>query len=520
MRVRPAIGVANIGLRSYLSLNINDPGRQSFMHYPAVFTERLPPMISSTSAKSPSATVKPTVFADEKLPNGTRLVVVDVPGAKKVDFRVASLAGFGQEPQGKGGIAHLTEHLMFAGTGKRSEKEIDRQIKSWGGTVNAYTQPNELVVFGEMPNEKAKEGTAMLLDMYAHPSTDARVVERERRITEQEMRMKVGDGGVAFEVWREMVLGKNPVSDLPVTTADGWAAKSATPNDVREWRDRYLNGSNTVVFVAGDAKKMPLASIRKDAAKLEEGWQNDQRDSGMPKAAPSGRHLTMLKDSENVNVELEMAFPMHPFLGMVTNPMALNVASEILSNQLVDRIRVKKALAYAPYVRSGIDDSVLGVSASVEVHPRDVKQAVEIAARAVRRLPDSLSAELVEQTKASLMERYKGRLGSNERFVESAFDQAISGSEKISLMTERQLLNRLKKVTLAEVSMAAEILGDFNNMKMLAVGAVGEKVSADIKSGLDAAKVPSDLKVTNFNMREWLNTVQPTWAHSEENHDH
>jgi len=45
--------------------------------------------------------------------------------------------GFGDEPQGKAGIAHFLEHLMFKGTNKYPPGAFNRIIRQNGGEDNA-----------------------------------------------------------------------------------------------------------------------------------------------------------------------------------------------------------------------------------------------------------------------------------------------------------------------------------------------------------------------------------------------
>jgi predicted Zn-dependent peptidase len=463
--------------------------------------------------KAAKTTAKPTRpeatrIHDEVLPNGVRIVVVPQEGAERMDIRVASLVGQDLEPAERRGMAHVVEHLMFEGTKTRSATKIDDEINQIGGRINAYTEDGQVVVFADVANKNAAKASKLLIDMYHNPRTDPKVVERERRITEQEMRMKVGDTpGTAWEVFQDLVFGKRGDARMPLGHADGWSPPTLTANDVKEWRDRYLTGQNTVVFVTGDPKKVPLTTIRAAAAKIPTGWKADEP---RPQGPVPGRSLTMLSDPTNVNVELAMVLP----TAQRFNRAAAAVARGILNDQLFDRMRVKHPLTYGA---SATPSEANGLAVDVELLPRDVKQGTEILTRAVRRLPDSITPEKVAVVKKRLADMISDMPDDP---VEDAFGQALDRSKKIAPVPTMDILrSQLRSISTEDVIEAAKQMGDFKHAKFLAVGPVDEGTAKDIQSGLNAARIPKgDMKISTFNRDAWLAALQPTWHHDEKDH--
>src|SRR3954449_6803314 len=54
----------------------------------------------------------------KKLPNGLTLLVLERPEAPLFSFYTYVDAGGAQDPKGKGGLAHMFEHMAFKGTDK------------------------------------------------------------------------------------------------------------------------------------------------------------------------------------------------------------------------------------------------------------------------------------------------------------------------------------------------------------------------------------------------------------------
>lgn len=75
------------------------------------------------------------------LPNGLQVWVKPRPTTHVVDVRVVVKVGFRYERAEDSGISHLLEHMMFKGTAKHSEIELDRIIDATGAYSNGETWP-------------------------------------------------------------------------------------------------------------------------------------------------------------------------------------------------------------------------------------------------------------------------------------------------------------------------------------------------------------------------------------------
>ena len=77
------------------------------------------------------------------LDNGLQVAVVENDKAPVILQQVLYKTGSLYDPKGKGGIAHLLEHMMFRGTDKLPGKMFDNLTQKYGADANAYTTYDE-----------------------------------------------------------------------------------------------------------------------------------------------------------------------------------------------------------------------------------------------------------------------------------------------------------------------------------------------------------------------------------------
>lgn len=73
------------------------------------------------------------------LDNRIRVVTKEMTWSRSISLGFLMAAGPMDEPEERGGIAHLTEHLMFDGTKRRDVDEIARMMDTTGGQVGGFT---------------------------------------------------------------------------------------------------------------------------------------------------------------------------------------------------------------------------------------------------------------------------------------------------------------------------------------------------------------------------------------------
>jgi predicted Zn-dependent peptidase len=121
-----------------------------------------------------------------KLPNGMNVVLKDHDQISQVSIRLIVGYGSWSEPCGQQETAHFLEHLLFAGTSKHTETELDRLIDSWGGSWNAITYNDRTVYEIDLYSGHQKEGLEILHEILTDSQFNQENVDKSRDIIHRE----------------------------------------------------------------------------------------------------------------------------------------------------------------------------------------------------------------------------------------------------------------------------------------------------------------------------------------------
>ena len=148
------------------------------------------------------------------LPNGIRVITERMPHVRSVAVGVWVETGSRHELEGRGGISHLIEHLVFKGTASRSAEAIAREMDSVGGQMDAFTTKEHTCFYVQVLDEHLPLAVDLLTDILLHPLFDAEELEREKSVVLQEIKMvedtpdDVIHDLFAEQIWSGHPLGK------------------------------------------------------------------------------------------------------------------------------------------------------------------------------------------------------------------------------------------------------------------------------------------------------------------------
>ncbi|HYS16148.1 MAG TPA: pitrilysin family protein, partial [Candidatus Binatia bacterium] len=123
------------------------------------------------------------------LPNGTRVVTERMEHVRSVAVGVWVETGSRHEPENRGGMSHLIEHLVFKGTATRSAEAIARTMDSVGGQMDAFTTKEHTCFYVQVLDEHLPLAVDLLTDILLHPLFNADELEREKSVVLQEIKM-------------------------------------------------------------------------------------------------------------------------------------------------------------------------------------------------------------------------------------------------------------------------------------------------------------------------------------------
>jgi len=279
------------------------------------------------------------------LENGLQVFVQEDHRSPVVVSQLWYRTGALDEVNGKTGVAHVLEHMMFKGTKSVKAGQFSRLVASAGGKENAFTGMDYTTYFQQL--EKSKLPLALRLEadrMRNLIITDEEfakeiqvVMEERRWRTDDKPQSKVNEQFQALS-YRAHPYGRPVVghmNDLENMTAD----------DAREWYQNWYGPNNATLVIVGDVKAQAVFKLVKQyfgpikAKKLP---------SRKPQLEPTqlGQRRAVVKAPGKLPY-LSMGFhaPILPNLGKTTDTdwetYALEVLAGVLSGNASARLNQK-----------------------------------------------------------------------------------------------------------------------------------------------------------------------------------
>ncbi len=186
------------------------------------------------------------------LDNGLRVIVIPNNKAPVVQQMVWYKAGSADEQPGKGGSAHLLEHLMFRGTDTVKDNSFNKIIEDNGGEFNAFTS-HDFTAYYEFVDISRLELVMFLeADRMRNLKITPDAFEKERDIVYQERKQVVENRPTAYfgesfsrDLWQEHPYAR------PVTGTEE-EIQSLTIDDAQAFYDNFYQPENAVLVLSGD----------------------------------------------------------------------------------------------------------------------------------------------------------------------------------------------------------------------------------------------------------------------------
>ena len=194
-----------------------------------------------------------TNVAKRVLPNGLTLLVRHDASAPVVAAVTLVKAGYFDEPDEWGGIAHVLEHMFFKGTARRGPGDIARETQLVGGYLNAGTIYDKTVYYTVLPS--ADDGLEKALDVQAdalmHAALDPDELRRELEVIIQEAKRKLDSpGAVTTETLYSLLFRVHRMRRWRIGTEN--VLRQLTAADVRAYYETRYTPDRVIVGIVGN----------------------------------------------------------------------------------------------------------------------------------------------------------------------------------------------------------------------------------------------------------------------------
>ena len=394
------------------------------------------------------------------LNNGMQVVVIPDHRAPVVTHMVWYRVGSADEPQGKAGIAHFLEHLMFKGTNKYPPGAFNRIIRQNGGEDNAFTSKDYTAYFQRI----AKDRLGLVMDLEADRMQNLVLKDEnvlpELKVVEEERRERTDNdpSSLLGEQIDAMLYLAHPYRK-PVI---GWMSEvnKLTRQDAFTFYKAHYTPANAILVVAGDVTRDEVKKLAEQHyGKLVNTFDVTSRTRTEEPEAIAPRRVT-LTDARAASPIVQRTYLSVSYAtAQKGEAEALDVLAELLgggaTSRLYKKLVVEKRLAsYAGawYSGDGLDSGNFGVYGSPIPGGKVEPVEAEIDAVLEDIKANGITADELARTKATLIaDTIYAR--DNQGNLARAFGSALTTGITVDDVLEWP--DRIKAVKLEDVKAAA-----------------------------------------------------------------
>ena len=283
--------------------------------------------------------------AEDALPNGLRVVMVEDRRFPLVTLRLAFQAGSKFDPKDLPGLSEAVATLLTEGTKARPSKQIAEELADMGGALKAAAGPDGFTLQGNVLAENLPKMLDLLTDVTLNAAFPEAEVKLHKNRRTQELIAQRSDAAFwADEKIAAVVFGAHPYARInPTPQSIGKLDRKM----LMEFRDRQLVPNNAVLILLGAipsrAEALALVTVRLGS------WQKKDLPARPAAEFPaSARSITLVDRPGSVQADIRVG----RLAVDRTNPdyFPFLVANTILgggaSSRMFTNIREKQGFAY------------------------------------------------------------------------------------------------------------------------------------------------------------------------------
>jgi zinc protease len=402
---------------------------------------------------------------ERMLSNGMKVLIKRDDRAPTVAHMVWYRAGSIDEVNGRTGVAHVLEHMMFKGTKTLAPGEFSRRVAAMGGRENAFTSRDYTGYYQQVHKSRLAEVMSLESDRMVNLQLSADEFAKEIRVVMEERRLRTEDRASAllYEQLNAAVFIAHPYG-RPVV---GWMSdlQSMTVEDARDWYDTWYSPSNAILVVAGDVDP---DAVMKLAEQTYGRFPARALPARKPQTEPPQlglRRLLVKAPAENPYVSMAFRVPRLESVDGDREPYALELLSTLLDGGESTRFtrEIVRGSRVANRAGAGYDMTQRGPAVFIlDGTPAEGRSTDEVE-RAMRAEIARIARDGVPQAE---LDRVKVQYVAQQVYKrDSVFAQAmeLAGLEIVGLSHRDadRILEKVRSVTVDEVrAVAGKYFGD------------------------------------------------------------
>ncbi|WP_300256979.1 M16 family metallopeptidase [Clostridium sp.] len=314
------------------------------------------------------------------LPNGLKVITI------KKDTRLASInIGFNigslYEDKKELGMSHFVEHMLFKGTKKRSNEQLNRELEFLGGDYNAYTDYISTVYSITCLDEEFEKGIELLSDMVLNSSFDEKEMKKEKGVVLSEIKSDKDDiEDLSISRTHEYAFDKSALKNSIAGTEEH--VKGFKRKEVYDFYKKYYTPDNCVIVTVSAFSHDQMQKI---ITNLFGKWKGKLCEKAK---IIKEKNKELIKTTYKSQIEQGTVTYLYAFKEVEEkDKLPLKILSYKLaesSNSILFReLREERGLAYDVYSQMDLDENVNTMNIFTSVREESIDEVIEVIDKAI-----------------------------------------------------------------------------------------------------------------------------------------
>ena len=248
------------------------------------------------------------------LSNGLKALLIHTPNSEKAAAALSVDVGSGDDPQGREGLAHFLEHMLFLGTQPFPEAgEYQAFLSRHGGNFNAFTAYQQTTYFFDIDNQALEGALTRFSPFFISPTFEEQYVEREKNAVNAEYRAKIRDDfRRIYSAEKQAMNPKHPYSGFATGNLDTLADRenSTIRDELIEFYKQHYSANKMTLVISGNYPLSQLEAWTKHFFLDIPTQQTEPRPTPVPLFVPEQLPLDLNIEPVKEIRQLQFSFPM------------------------------------------------------------------------------------------------------------------------------------------------------------------------------------------------------------------